>query len=117
MRAEWRYAGETGEWVLAEWAPDGAPLEVFGSAAASSLTAVNPRLRERVADAMLEHHGIRPPAEVFDGPPGERVTLTCPACWAVSFDPERARSRVCGACGAAAVRVPRQRDGDGARVT
>lgn len=99
MRAQWRYAPSTRRWVLAEWNQAGEPVVEYGGAAASSLTAISPALRARVAEAMLEQDGIRPPAYVFDGAPGEPVTLTCGSCWAVSFDPERAASRVCGSCG------------------
>lgn len=113
MRAEWRYAPEARSWVLAVWTADGAPGDLLGSAAAASLTAIPPKVREHVAEAMWHEHGIRPPAAVFDGPPGEEVTFTCPGCWAVSFDPGRARSRVCGSCpGVVAVPVPAQRAGE-----
>lgn len=99
MRAQWRYAEQTREWVLATWAEDGAPLEVYGSAAAGSLTAIAPQLRDRVAEAMRQQHGIRPPAEVFDGEPGAEVTMTCPACWRVTWAVEAARARVCAFAG------------------
>lgn len=109
VKAEWRYVPLTREWVLSEWAKDGAPVDVLGSVSATSLTAIAPALRQRISMSMLEQHGIRPPACVFDGPPGEEITLTCPACWSVSYDPERARSRVCGNCPGVSAVVPHQR--------
>lgn len=114
MTAQWRYSDETREWVLAQWTADGLPVEVLGVAGASTLTAVNPALRERVVVAMLEHHGIRPPAYVFDGPPGEELTMTCPRCWRVSWNPNYARNRYCGACHVfpEGSLVPAQRAGD-----
>lgn len=109
VKAEWRYHPERGEWMLAQWTPAGEPTDVFGGASATSLTAIAPALRQRISMSMLEQHGIRPPACVFDGPPGDEITLTCPACWAVSYDPERARSRVCGNCPGVSAVVPHQR--------
>lgn len=114
MRARWRYWAGTGEWMLAEWTPAGEPTEVLGAAGASSLTAIAPQLRARVAEAMLEQHGIQPPAEVFDGPPGEEITMTCPVCWHVSWDAGDARARRCARAGDHPVGpvVPAQRAGE-----
>jgi hypothetical protein len=118
MRAEWRYAPTIRHWVLAEWTEAGEPATEYGTAAAGSLTAIPVQLRQRIAGTMLEQHGIRPPAAVFDGDPAEPVTLTCGACWAVSYDAGAASSRKCPSCGhaegeapAAAV-VPALRVGD-----
>lgn len=99
MRAEWRYAETIRHWVLAEWTGAGEPAVEYGTASAGSLTAIPVALRQRIAGTMLEQHGLRPPARVFDGPAGEPVTLTCEACWAVSYDPGAASSRTCPSCG------------------
>lgn len=118
MRAAWRYAETIRHWVLAEWTEAGEPAPEYGTVAAASLTAIPAAVRPRVATAMLEQHGLQPPARVFDGPPGEQLTLTCEACWAVSYDPGAASSRKCPSCGhleGAAV-VPQQRTDEDARA-
>jgi hypothetical protein len=115
----WAYWADTGEWMLAAWSPAGEPTDVFGSASASSLTAIPPAVRRLVQDRMQDQHGTLPPAGVFDGPPDARLTMTCGACWAVSYDREAASSRRCPTCGVAegdvpapALRLPRQRIAD-----
>jgi hypothetical protein len=119
VKARWAYWPGTGEWMLAAWSPDGEPTDVMGSASASSLTAIPPAARRLVQDKMQDHHGTLPPAYVFDGAPGAQLTLTCGACWAVSYDQEAAISRRCPSCGTAeaevkppALRLPRQRIAD-----
>jgi len=120
MRAQWRYEPRIRHWVLAEWTEAGDPAVEYGTAAAASLTAIPPAVRRYVQDKMQDQHGSLPPAKVFDGPPGEQLTLTCAACWAVSYDPGAASSRRCPSCGhledaeaeTAAANVPVQRAGD-----
>lgn len=101
MTPAWGYLEGAASWVLGVWSPAGELVEAVAEDAlvvAASLTAVAPRNRLLVAEAMQDRHGVMPAAEVFDGPPAARVSLTCPACWRVSFDPAAARSRVCPVC-------------------
>lgn len=99
MREGWRYAKTIGHWVLAEWSDAGDPVRQFAMSPAARLTAVAARARRSVAEALLREGGIEPPAFVFDGPPDARVTLTCQACWHVSYAADAVSSRRCPACG------------------
>jgi hypothetical protein len=99
VKARWEYEPRTREWVLATWTPDGDPIEVFGAMPAGALTAIPAAVRRRVAEAAQERYGKMPPARVFDGPPGEQVSMTCPLCWSVSsWNPSDAGERYCGRC-------------------
>lgn len=100
----WGYDGTLHRWALAEWLPPergklaqlaGEPLASYD---AKSLTAVPPAARRTVAESIYRDAGQRPPAHVFDGVPDEWVTMTCPRCWHVSFNPDDAGARYCGAC-------------------
>lgn len=97
-RAQWRYATLGGRWVLAQWTAGGEPVAELAAVDASTLMAIAPAVRSRVAEAMLEQHGIRPPAAVFDGPPDAQVSMTCGRCWRVSWQLPDVRGRYCGAC-------------------
>jgi hypothetical protein len=99
MREGWRYVPDIRHWVLGDWSPEGVPVRQYASVPAGSLAAVAVRGRRHVAEAMLRESGIEPPAVVFDGAPGEQASLTCGACWAVSFAAEAVASRVCPSCG------------------
>lgn len=98
MRARWEHEPRTGEWVLATWTEGGDPIEVYGTLSASSLTAVPAKARQTVAERIQEQHGMLPPARVFDGRPGEQVSLTCGLCWGVSFGEHDAKERYCPTC-------------------
>jgi hypothetical protein len=98
LRAEWRYSPTAGEWVVGTWREDGEPDEVFGMVSPVTLTTIPVRVRRAVAETLRRQYGVPAPAAVFDGPPGEQMSMTCPACWSVSFNAGDARERYCGAC-------------------
>jgi hypothetical protein len=99
----WGYRPATCEWVLGRWTPEGVVTDEISTVGAETLTSVPPRARRTVAEAMQQQCGVVPPARMFDGPPHEQTSMTCPVCWAVSFDAGDVRERFCGHCGASHV--------------
>jgi hypothetical protein len=98
LRAEWRYSPDIRQWVVGTWQGDDVPEDVFGTVAPATLTSAGPGARKAMAEALYRAYGVRPPARVFDGPPGEQSSMTCPVCWRVSFAAKDVRERYCGHC-------------------